>query len=51
MKETCRAIVLKLIPIYIKFRAGDELKEVVKGSRTSGVSHNVQVLLMDLIYQ
>ena len=29
--ETCNAIVSKLMPVYISFPTGDELKEVVKG--------------------
>ena len=31
VNETCRAIVQKLLPMYIQFPSGDSLKDVVKG--------------------
>ena len=31
MNETCKAIVLKLLPLYVRFPSGDGLTDVVRG--------------------
>ena len=50
VKETCKAIVKQLAPLYVNFPSGDSLKMLLKVSRNVGVSLNVQALLMVVIY-
>ena len=51
VKDTCIAIVQKLIPVYIKFPVGDGLEEVVRGFKEKWVFRNVLDLFMVVMYQ
>ena len=50
VNETCRAIVQKLLPVYIRFPSGNSLADAVRGFMESLAFHNVLVLSMAHMY-